>query len=155
MRPPSSRTAPGSGSRGRKRARAGLRYCLSAEFRSGGLRRLLAITCEEDPRDLFGAAAARNFAAIGAMLSLQLSAPDREAEDNSAVFGAGFVALTALEKRILVSMAEGRGLLEIAREIGAALPLLRRILHDICRKLQVGTHADALAMARARGLVAM
>ncbi|WP_172326709.1 autoinducer binding domain-containing protein [Mangrovicoccus sp. HB161399] len=137
------------------RERAGLRYCLTASFASGGLRRVLAITCREEPQALFGRGTAQAFASIGAMLSLQLAAPRESRDDNSSAFGVGFGTLSEAERRILDAMASGQGLLAIAADAGVAPQVLRGMLRTICAKLQVGTHHDALAMARARGLVAM
>ncbi len=154
------RLLPGRGrDEGRKaqlaalRERAGLRYCLTATFSSQGVRRLLAITCREDPSALFGKGTGRSFAAIGSMLALHLSISGTD--DNAAAFGAQFGTLTVCERRILDRMAAGEGLLAIAGDAGVSPPELRGVLRGICAKLQVGTHADALAMARARGLVAM
>ncbi|MBE3636970.1 autoinducer binding domain-containing protein [Mangrovicoccus algicola] len=130
---------------------SGMRYCLAATSSSGGLRRMLAITTSDDPRDIFGKGAARAFATIGTLLSMQLSAP--RVGDTADLFGGTAPRPAEEDLRILRAMAGGRGLLAVSAGLGMGPGDLRLRLREICAKLQVSTHEEALEMAQARGLL--
>ncbi|EPX83859.1 helix-turn-helix domain-containing protein [Salipiger mucosus] len=112
----------------------------------------LALSCREDPQDLFGPGTARAFSAISAMMASRLVAPGDNLHEGWA-YGAGWQALLPRECDVLAYLANGMTEGEIAERLGITQFDVWRIVAATSKKMKARTPYQALALAIARGQV--
>src|SRR6185437_15933519 len=84
-------------------------------------------------------------AQTGQVLSLLLSAQDRQAEDDHVL-----AALTEREREVLVCLASGAGRLEVAQRLQLSPNTVRTHLQNLMGKLGVHSTLEAVALTRSR-----
>ncbi|TDD84660.1 response regulator transcription factor [Actinomadura rubrisoli] len=66
---------------------------------------------------------------------------------------AGANLLTSREKQVVLLLARGSSNAEIAKELSVSMTTIRSHVHNVLRKLDVGTRAQAVAIAYESGLI--
>lgn len=124
-------------------------HMVSHSWVAGGTGMCLALSCREDPQDLFGAGTARAFAAVSAMMAIRLVAPGDDLHEGWA-YGAGWQPLRPAERDVLAYLANGLSEVQIAETLHLSPFEVSRLLHSAALKMKARSKEQALALAIAR-----
>ncbi|SDG54198.1 Autoinducer binding domain-containing protein [Alloyangia pacifica] len=130
------------------------RYILAQTWITGETERTVVLSCEDDPKDLYGRGTERAFRAISAMLSLAILPPGDEMAQDWAC-GSPWSRLSAKERDVLSYLAHGMEVHEIAERFVITEEQARRRLLSACRTLGVAAPEQALSLAMARGVLSL
>ncbi|SFS15154.1 helix-turn-helix transcriptional regulator [Yoonia litorea] len=114
----------------------------------------LALSCKDDPQDMFGLGTARAFSVVSAMMAERITAPGAEVFEAWA-YSSNWQMLNVAERDILAFMANGMTVSEVADEVLLTEFETHRLIHQARLKMKAKTTEQALALAIQRGLVTL
>ncbi|MEQ9259266.1 MAG: hypothetical protein RIG84_09210 [Roseovarius sp.] len=132
----------------------GYNYMICHSWFDGSAGKCLVLSCEDDPRALFGPGTEKAFSAISAMLTLGLHPPGEEAQAG-AVFGADWAVIAPEERDVLSYLAIGLSEQAVAEKLRLTQGEVARRLAAAARRLKAETLEQTLALALTRGLLAI
>ena len=130
----------------------GYNYMIGHSWFEGGAGRCVAISCREDPKDLFGRGTARAFSALSAMIATALIPPGDEAHEGWA-YGASWQPLLPAERHVLSLIANGLPEYLIAEAMKVTEFEVWSLIRSASLKMKSQSREQTLALAIKRGQV--
>lgn len=125
-------------------------FMVTHSWFQGGAGMCLALSCGQDPDDMFGPGTARAFSAVSAMMSCRLVAPDGDLHEGWA-YGADWQRLLPAERDVLAYLANGLTEVTISERLMVTEFEVSRLIRSASLKMKARSKEQALALAIARG----